>query len=67
MISPSQDHRGQRGDFSRLIRYLMQLARERAFAKVEITYKAGQITVIHVDRPYGLNDLPIRGEGTPQP
>ena len=52
----------QQGSLARLIRFLIELAQDRAFAKVELTIQAGRISVIHVDRAYRMDELPVRGE-----
>lgn len=52
----------QQGSLSRLIRFLIQLSQERAWANVEVQIKNGRIAVIHVNRAYRLDSLPVKGE-----
>lgn len=57
-----QDQPIQQGSLSRLIRFLIELSHERAWANVEVQIKGGRIAVIHVNRAYRLDTLPVKGE-----
>lgn len=43
----------------KLIQFFIELAQERGYAKVTVSVQAGQIEMVHVDRSYTLDQLPI--------
>lgn len=53
----------QQGSLSKLIRYLIQLSQEGAYANIRLVVQRGRIEWVHVDRTYRVDGLPVRGEG----
>lgn len=53
----------QRGDLSRLIRYLTELSQDEGYANIRLVIQRGRIEFLHVDRTYRLDSLPLWGEG----
>lgn len=43
-----------------LIQFFIELAQERGYATVTVKVQDGQIGIVHVDRTYTLDQLPIR-------
>jgi hypothetical protein len=50
----------RRSGLWRLIQFFIELAQDQGYAKVTVTVQKGQISVVHVDRTYTLDTLPIR-------
>lgn len=62
MSDPQPDPHGvQGGSLRRLIRFLIELAQQRAYANVRLVIQRGQIVFVHVDRTYRLDGLPLNG------
>lgn len=46
----------------RLVKYLMELARDQAWAQLTITVQRGRIEMVHVNRSWKPEQLPLRDE-----
>lgn len=53
----------QQGSLSRLIKFLIQLSQDEAYANVRLVIQRGRIEFVHVDRTFRLDSLPLWGEG----
>ncbi len=60
----TQDAQGpiQTGSLSKLIRFLIQLSQEGAYANIRLVIQKGRIEFVHVDRTFRLDSLPLTGE-----
>jgi len=57
----------QKGSLTKLIRYLIQLSHEGAYANIRLVIQRGRIEWVHVDRTFRVDDLPlIDNAGTDQ-
>lgn len=44
----------------KLIQFFIELAQDRGYANVRVVVKKGQIEMIHIDRSYTLDELPVK-------